>query len=65
MYQVAVSVLLNVVSVAAWGHVLKATASRAYAQVGDDHAPGRWYEHGAPLIAAYDRPVGHERHEGQ
>jgi hypothetical protein len=52
MYQVAVSGLLNVVSVAAWGHVLEATASRAYAQVGDDHAPGRWCEHGAPLIAA-------------
>jgi hypothetical protein len=65
MYQVVFCGLLNVVSVAAWGHVLKATASRAYAQVGDDHAPGWWYEHGAPLIAAHDRPVGNERHEGQ
>jgi hypothetical protein len=41
MYQANAFGLLNVVSVASpGGHVLDAIASRAYAQVGNDHAPG-------------------------
>lgn len=44
MYQAGASGLFSAVSVTGWGHFLDATASRAYVQVGDDHAPGRWYE---------------------
>lgn len=44
MYQAGASGLFKAVSVTSWGQFLDATASRAYAQVGDDHAPGRWYE---------------------
>lgn len=41
MYQANASGLLNVVKRGApGGYVLDATASRVYAQVGDDHAPG-------------------------
>ncbi len=42
MYQADASGLFKVVSVTTWGHILDATVSRAYEQVGDDHAPGRW-----------------------
>jgi hypothetical protein len=49
MYQVGASGLFNVVSVTSWGHFLDATASRAYEQVGDDHAPGWWQERAAAL----------------
>ncbi len=49
MYQADASGLFNVVSVTTWGQILDATASRAYEQVGDDHAPGRWQEHDAAL----------------
>ena len=48
MYQANASGLNNVVSVATQGHTLDATASLAYAQVGDDHAPGRWQGRSAP-----------------
>ena len=49
MYQADASGLFNVVSVTTWGRILDATASRAYEQVGDDHAPGRWQERDAAL----------------
>jgi hypothetical protein len=40
MYQADALGLFKVVSVTTWGHILDAIVSRAYEQVGDDHAPG-------------------------
>ena len=56
MYQANVSGLLNVVSVKTWGQILDATASPAYEQVGDDHAPGWWQERDAALAEPSRRP---------
>jgi hypothetical protein len=47
MYQADASGLFKVVRVTTWGHILDAIVSRAYEQVGDDHAPGRWQERDA------------------
>jgi hypothetical protein len=40
--------------VTTWGHILDAIVSRAYEQVGDDHAPGRWQERDARPRSAED-----------
>jgi hypothetical protein len=50
MYQADALGLFKVVSVTTWGHILDAIVSRAYEQVGDDHAPGRWQERDADRI---------------
>jgi hypothetical protein len=47
MYQADALGLFKVVSVTTWGHILDAIVSRAYEQVGDDHAPGRWQKRDA------------------
>jgi len=47
MYQADASGLFKVESLTTWGHILDAIMSRAYEQVGDDHAPGRWQERDA------------------
>jgi hypothetical protein len=42
MYQAdAAGLCTCTLSATTWGHILDAIASRAYEQVGDDHAPGR------------------------
>ena len=60
MYQADASGLFNVVSVTTWGQILDATASRAYEQVGDDHAPGRRQERDAALADVGARVTGVE-----
>ena len=49
MYQAGASGLFNAVGATTWGHFLDAAASRAYEQVGDDHAPGE--DRGKPTAA--------------